>query len=1321
MHHLLTTSQTHSHDNGGDGFETGGRERASGDDLVKVLMAKFLGQPSCDLTAFNDLRQKWAPTKDVLRKECLDRKNDIGNKDLRIPNKNQKRDVFIKWLTDNPITDKAAIADLHSQLNRQFPTGNPIAIQGTVPTRNPVSATTQVPRKEAPSTGRERQAPSPEEGTVLQNLPPREIMARALGLPNCDYQQAPFVNNPLYTPSGKVLDKECQRRVKKLGFERNRRNNFIHPSPKWTVEKRADWLRSHVIHKVEEEEAQILMRRVQEFKKSAMQLLPDVAYNPNPTGDPWEPEPIEKGLTLAREEALSGNLGTPFINVTDDGGLRPPNVSFWGQYQSHPSSKARRPGHTSNNRKLSKNTIETKPSLPRPNSSRRAVASLKQAPRMEEEERSVISIEQFIAPYDPKMDEGESIDKVLAEAQGLASNGNGDTQMPSNNESGDPDHMVLMARALGLGGCDFQQDVFRRQKILRLEPTDEVLFAECKRRAELLGKSWRAVMIDWLVTNPIQDFAAATELSSQVWSILSYIKAEEARLGAGRAAALPVNDETHDVSGKFVGAMAKSTTQVQQHGPPQLQESKKPGMRSNRSKPKFCPGGSALVEGIFDKPSVPEELDGAESMDTSIASSSKELSSLNSSLKEMSLASSDVHSSSNPSTRSVLSNPSIPSHPSHQSTLSNPSIPSNPSNQSTLSSSQDSSGLSADSRKQSRIRGAGLATLDEEEEEKKTDWMDTRVPLKLVGDKKRDTTDYESDAESLSMTFLSQAPALTWSEYTTEAKGVSCVDWRGRRGTYTGSWLSKGAPFRPCTPHGHGLMVYDDVGITYEGNWITGVWYSHGKLELAKDDYYAGDFLNGSFCGHGVRAWPDGSEYEGLWEGGKRSGRGTYKNSAGDHIEGVWENDMLAGHGRRTLVDGSQYSGPFIDGIQRGFCKFRDRYGREHEGEWVSGRLLPDGSRYDGLWKDGRHGFGKCHFSNGDIYDGQYHNDKRDGQGCYTHADGSQYSGSFVDGLQQGKCRYRDLYGREYRGEWVSTRAMPDGSRYEGILKEGKMHGFGKCYSVDGDVYMGQYRLGKKEGRGRSTHADKSQYNGHFVNGLREGRCQYRDRYGREHEGEWVSNCLLPDGSRYSGLWFGGKAYGFGKSCYSDFDVYEGQYHQGIPHGQGRFSCANGDVYEGNFADGMKEGFGKFVWSDGTEYEGEWKDDKPHGQGQCKHPNGDQYEGQYRNGQRHGRGRFSCSNGDSYEGNFVEGKQEGYGKYKWSEGSEYEGEWKDDKEHGQGTLTSEEFTYKGGYWNGSRHGWGCHRWRNGTIYFEGEWRDGRPAPLDASKSKKKQY
>lgn len=52
------------------------------------------------------------------------------------------------------------------------------------------------------------------------------------------------------------------------------------------------------------------------------------------------------------------------------------------------------------------------------------------------------------------------------------------------------------------------------------------------------------------------------------------------------------------------------------------------------------------------------------------------------------------------------------------------------------------------------------------------------------------------------------------------------------------------------------------------------------------------------------------------------------------------------------------------------------------------------------------------------MYEGDYHNDKKEGFGIYTWADGRQYHGMWKDGKQHGEGKYILPSGIQRRGIW---------------------------------------------------------------------------------------------------------------------------------------------------------------------------------------------------------------------------------------------------------------------------------------------------------------
>lgn len=81
--------------------------------------------------------------------------------------------------------------------------------------------------------------------------------------------------------------------------------------------------------------------------------------------------------------------------------------------------------------------------------------------------------------------------------------------------------------------------------------------------------------------------------------------------------------------------------------------------------------------------------------------------------------------------------------------------------------------------------------------------------------------------------------------------------------------------------------------------------------------------------------------------------------------------------------------------------------------------LFINGEFYEGNMKENtREGVGLMHYSNGDIFDGEWFKDKRGGKrGKVTLLDGSKLSGQFINDKADGTVEYEDKEGNIFQTE----------------------------------------------------------------------------------------------------------------------------------------------------------------------------------------------------------------------------------------------------------------------------------------------------------------
>ena len=96
-------------------------------------------------------------------------------------------------------------------------------------------------------------------------------------------------------------------------------------------------------------------------------------------------------------------------------------------------------------------------------------------------------------------------------------------------------------------------------------------------------------------------------------------------------------------------------------------------------------------------------------------------------------------------------------------------------------------------------------------------------------------------------------------------------------------------------------------------------------------------------------------------------------------------------------------------------------------------------------------GYGICYYENGDKYDGNWKDNKKEGKGSYFYNEkGEVYKGNFCNDFPNGMGIYY----------------FKNGDRYEGMFKDGKKHGEGTIIFSNGGKFKGEFKNDVKHGKG---------------------------------------------------------------------------------------------------------------------------------------------------------------------------------------------------------------------------------------------------------------
>merc|ERR1719453_957578 len=193
--------------------------------------------------------------------------------------------------------------------------------------------------------------------------------------------------------------------------------------------------------------------------------------------------------------------------------------------------------------------------------------------------------------------------------------------------------------------------------------------------------------------------------------------------------------------------------------------------------------------------------------------------------------------------------------------------------------------------------------------------------------------------------------------------------------------------------------------------------------------------------------WGNGDRYEGAWKNGEKHGRGRLTSRAGTDYTSEFHNNMATGVGQGKMVWEEhsvtfEYVGQFIDGRIRGKGKLTERSTTDeytYEGDFAVFSKAPKSTWLGWLGSSEhppriKHGFGKCTWSGGIVYEGQWDNNKRHGQGVFSRP-GVKYEGQFMDDKKHGVGTSTDRSGASITGVWKNDEQIGAIADFVGVWK----------------------------------------------------------------------------------------------------------------------------------------------------------------------------------------------------------------------------------------------------------------------------------------------
>ena len=185
---------------------------------------------------------------------------------------------------------------------------------------------------------------------------------------------------------------------------------------------------------------------------------------------------------------------------------------------------------------------------------------------------------------------------------------------------------------------------------------------------------------------------------------------------------------------------------------------------------------------------------------------------------------------------------------------------------------------------------------------------------------------------------------------------------------------------------------YSTSDSIYIGKYVNKKRNGQGKLILADQSYYEGNFKDGEFNGNGYFRTRNYT-YKGQFIAGKKDGKGKLESFNTKSIyEGEFKNDMKEGYGIEKYNDGSIYKGHYKNGMKEGtgiLLLKKEKKNSIFEGEFKDDKIWgkgiykwENGKQYEGEWENNEiSGFGILTEKN-IKHIGYFSHDKKEGYGA---------------------------------------------------------------------------------------------------------------------------------------------------------------------------------------------------------------------------------------------------------------------------------------------------------------------------------------------------